>query len=249
MLLAERTFRENQYVPPVGRSLYGWRTHPITGLNQFHYGEDYQTFGNNYPLYALEGGFVTVSDYDDVNGNHIWINYPRLDLKLFYGHLKVRYVALDDLVHATSIIGLAGTTGRSTGVHLHLGAKRISTNQYFNHHSYDWEMYSVNGRWDEQFTRDLQWFLGSIVDGVISGQLLYRKNIKKTLLGVKGSKLVKSLQHSIGLKQTGQLDSSTIKALQKRFGTYQDGKISMPSDLVKVMQVRMNNGSLFGDNS
>ena len=136
MRLAERTFRRKDYVKPVGRSRYGWRLHPITGQRQFHYGEDYATGGQKWPLYALESGTVEHVGFDNINGNNIWIKYPRIDLKVFLGHLDVCYLKAGQRVNDDTLIGLTGTTGRSSGIHLHMGVQR--NRRYFNHADYEY---------------------------------------------------------------------------------------------------------------
>lgn len=244
MKLAVRTFRRNDYVKPSGRSLYGWRIHPVTGKQQFHFGEDYSTKGQNWPVYALEDGVVVASGFDNTNGEHIQIRYPRLGLEAFYAHLHERYALKGRAVHSDFVIGLTGTTGRSTGIHLHMGVRWIRNKQYFNHASYEWYRYAINGIWDEQFTRDLQYYLGTPIDGVISGQRLNRQNVRKVSLGLTGSQMIKKLQLIIGMKQTGQLDKKTILILQVYFGTKQDGMISPRSSLVETIQAKMNNGTL-----
>lgn len=242
MRLAERTFRRQDYGKPWGRSLYGWRNHPITGERQFHYGEDLTTKGQNWPVYALENGIVTVSGFDNINGERIWVQYPRLDLELFYGHLLERYSFIGQQVDSSTVIGLVGTTGRSSGIHLHMGVRRISTKQYINPADVDWRMFAITGRWDEQFTRDLQFYLGTKIDGTISGQRILRKNVRKVGLGINGSQLIKRIQGDLGINQSGQLDAVTVKAMQARLGTPADGIISPTSSMVRAMQSRMNAG-------
>lgn len=242
MRLAERTFRGKYYVKPVGRSKYGWRIHPITGQQQFHLGEDYATGGQKWPLYALEFGVVESVGFDSVNGNNIWIKYPRIDLKVFFGHLDVCYLKTGQWVSDDTVVGSTGTTGRSSGIHLHMGVKRISTNQYFDHSTYDYQKFAVDGVWSEQFMRDLQFYEGTTIDSIISGQHQLRKNIKRVKIGVGGSELVRVIQRKLKIPVNGQLDQFTLKAMQKWLGTYVDGNISPQSSAVRKMQELMNQG-------
>lgn len=243
MNIAERTFRGGSYAKPVGRSLYGWRDHPITGKLQFHYGIDYATGRNNLPVYCLEEGIVTVSSYDAINGNHVWIKYPRIDLEAFYGHLHKSNVVAGQFVNGNTILGLTGTTGRSSGIHLHMGVRHISTGRYFDHINYDWQKFKVDGVWDKQFMRDLQFYEGTTIDGIMSGQRKILRNVQKMMLGPKGSELIRSIQKKLKLPINGQLDERTIRTMQAWCGTAVDGLISPRSSMVRRIQELMNQGA------
>lgn len=120
-------------------SKYGYRIHPTTKLPSFHSGIDFGTNLEHWNIYGLEEGKVVASNYDDRNGNYVWIEYPKSDLKLFHGHLLNRQVKKGDLVNENTIIGQVGSSGRSTAIHLHLGVKRISTDKYFDFETYDYQ--------------------------------------------------------------------------------------------------------------
>lgn len=127
-------------------SKYGYRIHPTTKLPSFHSGIDFSTKLENWNIYGLEEGIVTASSYDDRNGNYIWIEYPKSDLKLFHCHLLNRQVKKGDVVNENTIIGQVGKTGGlingvqyKLGIHLHLGVKRISTDKYFDFENYEYE--------------------------------------------------------------------------------------------------------------
>ena len=70
------------------------------------------------PVYAAFDGKVRVSDYVGGYGNLIVIRHAN-GLETFYGHLSRRDVVSGDWVNAGDVIGLGGSTGRSTGPHLH----------------------------------------------------------------------------------------------------------------------------------
>ena len=132
----------------------------------------------------------------------------------------------------------------STGIHLHLGVKRISGGTWFNPNNFDYQEHYINGKWNEQFTRDLQTYFGTTVDGIISGQIGQRKNIAKVQYGLKGSQMVKALQSRLGHIQSGQLDKSTIVALQRALNLIPDGLISETSLTVRKMQNLLSEGKL-----
>lgn len=247
MKLAERIFKGNSdgYVKPKGRSLFGWRINPVTHKEQFHEGEDYSTLGGEkLPLFPLENGVVVDVGFNSVRGNYVDIKYPRIDLFTTQRHLDQIFVNRGDKVNHNQPFGNTGTTGSSTGVHLHLGVKRISGGGYFDPNTFDYQEHYINGIWNEQFTRDLQTFFGTTVDGIISGQNGIRKNIQKVKYGVNGSQMVKALQKRLGVTQSGQLNKSTIIALQKALDVIPDGYISSSSHTVRKLQNRLSEGWL-----
>ncbi len=70
------------------------------------------------PIYAAFDGKVRMSKYYKGYGNLIVIRHEN-GLETFYGHLSKRYLEVGQWVNAGTIIGLGGSTGRSTGPHLH----------------------------------------------------------------------------------------------------------------------------------
>jgi murein DD-endopeptidase MepM/ murein hydrolase activator NlpD len=244
MKIAESIFRTTSYTQPLGRSLYGWRINPVTNKPQFHEGTDYSTQGRKLPLYVVEDGIVVDVGYNSVRGNYVDIRYPRIDLVAIHRHLDSFSVRVGESVKKGHIFGITGTTGSSTGVHLHLGLKRISTNSYIDPEKFDYQEHYINGIWNEQFTRDLQKYCGTFIDGVISGQNGTRANIKKVNYGLRGSQMVRVLQKRLGISINGQLDKPTIRALQKALGLKQDGFISPISNTVRTMQERLSEGWL-----
>lgn len=102
-------------------SPFGTRVHPITGQRKTHYGIDY---GNpsGTPIYAVAEGVVTVSGYDEFSGNKVAIRH-RDNSESWYMHMSVRGVSVGTKVAPRQVIGRVGSTGRSTGPHLHFGFK------------------------------------------------------------------------------------------------------------------------------
>jgi len=70
------------------------------------------------PIYAAFTGKVRVSKYWGAFGNLVIIRHDN-GIETFYAHLSKRYVEVSDWVNAGDVIGLGGSTGRSTGPHLH----------------------------------------------------------------------------------------------------------------------------------
>ena len=100
-------------------SEYGYREDPFTGKRKFHAGTDYVTTSEN--VYAMMPGRIKKIGYDKKLGNFITIDHG--ELVVTYAHLHTVVGRKDDTVIAGQSIGLSGSTGRSTGEHLHIGMK------------------------------------------------------------------------------------------------------------------------------
>ena len=112
-----------------------------------------------------------------------------------------------------------------------------------------WGTVSEDGKWGPGFTKALQKYYGSgTADGVISGQTKSKANehVYAAKWGKGGSNLIRVFQMRLKGKGwyngaiDGNLGPGTVKALQKAFGTSQDGVISPTSSLVKAMQKALN---------
>ena len=135
MKLATRTFkRDDWYIT----CPYGERINPVTHKKDFHSGDDYGTHGKKWKQYSLEEGIVTRVGYNSKGYGHYFdIQYPRIGMQCFYAHLDKVYVKEGQKVDENTCIGLTGTTGMSTGIHLHLGIKPIG-GEYINPEKYDY---------------------------------------------------------------------------------------------------------------
>ena len=102
-------------------SPFGVRIHPVTGARKMHYGIDYGS-PTGSPVYAVAKGKVVVSGYDQYSGNKIAIRHADNSTS-YYMHLSSRGVGVGAQVTGGQVIGRVGSTGRSTGPHLHLGFK------------------------------------------------------------------------------------------------------------------------------
>jgi len=109
------------YWPLPGRygisSLFGNREHPIWHRVDNHLGIDIPA-PKNTPIYAARGGVITVSERGASYGNYVVISHGNGDSTL-YAHMNSRAVKVGDTVSQGQVIGYVGTTGDSTGYHLH----------------------------------------------------------------------------------------------------------------------------------
>lgn len=105
-------------------SPFGWRIHPIYGDYRFHSGIDISTSGRSgIDAIAVGYGEVIESRYSSSYGNMITIDLGLDDngnrVSAVYAHLARRYVSVGQGVTPGTPIGEIGTTGWSTGIHLH----------------------------------------------------------------------------------------------------------------------------------
>lgn len=99
----------------------GWRIHPLTGVNTFHNGIDLVNGNPNTPIYAAaDGEVITAGDakYYTYSGNWTVIKHDN-GMYTGYAHQSRVDVKAGDRVRQGQQIGLMGTTGPSTGEHLH----------------------------------------------------------------------------------------------------------------------------------
>lgn len=99
------------------RSPFGYRIHPISGTYKLHSGIDIGTPCGSI-VRAAAPGKVTGSSYLGGFGNLVKIRHSS-SLETLYAHLSAFKVKVGDTVSTGDIIGLSGTTGNSTGCHLH----------------------------------------------------------------------------------------------------------------------------------
>jgi murein DD-endopeptidase MepM/ murein hydrolase activator NlpD len=96
---------------------YGMRTHPVLGGRRNHKGIDLAG-PTGTPVYATADGYVAKAERFSSYGNYIQIEHGG-DFETRYAHLSGYAVAAGQQVHKGQLIGFVGTTGRSTGPHLH----------------------------------------------------------------------------------------------------------------------------------
>lgn len=98
-------------------SPFGFRTDPINGRTALHTGLDFQS-DTGTPILAAAGGVVVTQEYHAAYGNMIEIDHGN-DLITRYAHASATFVKKGDLIKRGQKIAAVGTTGRSTGPHLH----------------------------------------------------------------------------------------------------------------------------------
>ena len=113
-------------------SEYGYRTNPVTGVYKLHGGTDFAAPGGT-PIYAAASGYVSVAGWSTGGyGNYVVIYHGTMsDGKAYstlYGHMSRIAAKQGTYVNQGDIIGYVGSTGNSTGNHLHLEVWQGKTN-------------------------------------------------------------------------------------------------------------------------
>lgn len=96
---------------------FGMRNHPVLGGMRMHKGIDLSSPVGT-PVYATADGVISRADWFSSYGLYISIEHGG-EMQTRYGHLSRLNVAEGQMVHKGDLIGFVGTTGRSTGPHLH----------------------------------------------------------------------------------------------------------------------------------
>ena len=191
-------------------SSFGYRIDPITGKKKYHNGLDEVSKVKNRNLYAIDTGYVqkTVTGQDNSKtgyGNYIWVRYPRYNLSLLYAHCNKVLLKKGNKVKKGDVVAIMGTTGKSTGVHLHLGMTRIGSNTWLNPVNYDMlsDKYNLTRTLRKgskgNDVKKLQKEVGTKADGIFGNNtrtavIKFQKNNKLTADGIVG----KNTAHALG---------------------------------------------------
>ncbi|KAB8317239.1 M23 family metallopeptidase [Tolypothrix campylonemoides VB511288] len=111
-------------VPSPITSLFGWRVHPITGDRRFHSGTDIGA-AMGTPVLAAYSGKVESADWLGGYGMTVILNHSNAQQTL-YGHMSEIFVQPGQVVEKGTVIGRVGSTGNSTGPHLHFEVRQLT---------------------------------------------------------------------------------------------------------------------------
>ena len=115
-------------------SRFGLRVHPVTGVQKSHTGIDIGAGAGDNAL-AADGGTVTMAGWNGGYGNCVMIDHGN-GYKTLYAHLSSISVAKGAVVDKGAVVGYVGSTGVSTGPHLHFevwsGESRIDPEQFYS---------------------------------------------------------------------------------------------------------------------
>lgn len=122
-LYGDKNYVADEWIKPISylgvSSPFGYRTDPLSGKpSQMHYGIDLGAYWGT-PVYAAKSGKVISSGYDDGSGNYVGLKHDSDGFESHYCHLEEYFVKSGDEVEVGQLIGRCGSTGGSTGPHLH----------------------------------------------------------------------------------------------------------------------------------
>lgn len=103
-------------------SSFGWRTHPITGNRRFHAGMDLGA-PTGTPIVAVASGRVVLARWHGGYGKTVIIEHSNGQLQTLYAHMSEIFVQEGQDLAQGTVIGHVGSTGNSTGPHLHFETK------------------------------------------------------------------------------------------------------------------------------
>ena len=106
-------------------SLFGWRWHPIHGDYRFHSGTDLGA-PQGTPILATQSGQVSLADYLGGYGLTVILRHNDNTLESRYAHMSHMLVQPGEWVEQGDVIGLVGSTGNSTGPHLHFELRQLT---------------------------------------------------------------------------------------------------------------------------
>ena len=108
-------------------SPFGMRMHPIDHVSKMHYGIDIKTSHDTIRATEQRGKVIEAGYDKKGGGNYVKVAYERTDgtkTNVTFCHLSEIRVKVGDIVNARQPIGVSGTTGKSTGDHLHLSVRQ-----------------------------------------------------------------------------------------------------------------------------
>jgi murein DD-endopeptidase MepM/ murein hydrolase activator NlpD len=112
-------------IPAIITSAFGWRVHPISGAMRFHSGTDIGApLGT--PVLAAYAGQVTLADFLGGYGLTVALDHQKGTEQTLYAHLSEIFVKPGEWVQQGTVIGRVGSTGNSTGPHLHFEFRHLS---------------------------------------------------------------------------------------------------------------------------
>ena len=123
-------------------SPYGSRVNPVTGRSETHKGVDIAGVFYSSNVIAAKAGTVIISQYGSSYGNYVVVSHGTGNTTL-YAHLSKRSVKVGDTVKQGDVLGVTGSTGNSTGPHLHFeiteGGSRIDPLKYLTNYVKGWK--------------------------------------------------------------------------------------------------------------
>lgn len=200
----------------------------------FHSGADYGTSSVKLPQYAVADGYVFAAQKASDGALYVWVIYPALKVAMLHYHLNSYVVKKGQKVHQGTLLGYTGKTGKSTGIHLHLGVRDLSKQTTASINSMTWttlrncpyidpEKYEMKEYNDNKSYLPARGYFKKGDKSVTVGKIakFMRKNFpaytsEKALGNIYGVNLIASIkefQRRTGLEPDGYLGILTLEKL------------------------------------
>jgi hypothetical protein len=222
---------------PAGKTInknspYGWRVHPISGKRKFHQGVD---VAGSFPVTAAADGVVAHIGWSASGGGHV-VGIDHGSVWTFYYHgAEATKLRKGSRVRAGEFIYPSGTTGASTGVHLHFEVRKSK-------------------RWGN--TADPVPYLAGgapVASQRVSGRLdkttwkqwqvaLQPYGYTGRIDGIPGKMTYAAMQKWAGVKADGIIGPNTRRAVQVKLGVKPDGKWGKLT--ISELQRQLNTGKI-----
>lgn len=219
------------------KSPYGWRIHPITGKRKFHQGVD---VAGSFPVHAPADGIIEHVGFSASGGGNVVIIKHASDLYTVYYHgahktewVKGQRISKGDFIYQS------GTTGASTGNHLHFEVRRsrkwgdtVDPEPYLNGHEAvsKPQLLKVDG------------FMGRNTWKAWQTALKNAGHYRGIIDGRPGRMTYEAIQRWSGASVDGVLGSGTKKAVQAKLGVMADGKWGRLT--ISALQRALNAGTI-----
>ncbi|MBL1175558.1 peptidoglycan DD-metalloendopeptidase family protein [Pantanalinema sp. GBBB05] len=113
-------------IPAAISSAFGWRVHPISGDQRLHTGTDLAA-PMGTPVLAAYAGQVAIADFLGGYGLTVALDHSKGTQQTLYAHLSEVFVKPGEMVKQGDVIGRVGSTGNSTGPHLHFEFRQLTS--------------------------------------------------------------------------------------------------------------------------
>lgn len=189
--------------------------------SSFHSGTDYGTNGKKLAQYAIEDGSIISCGKASDGAKFVWVQYPRLNVKMLHYHLDSIKVKSGQKVTKNTLLGYTGKTGKATGVHLHLGIKRLSGGDYIDPELWSEKEYT-EPKVDSFFPAkgyfskgDFSPNVGKIAEFMFKTFPSYtNQKVLGNIYGANLIKAVKEFQRRTGLEVDGKFGPLTLAELE-----------------------------------
>lgn len=213
--------KEKHYIT----SKFGYRNTINTSAGNtgtFHSGTDYGTNGKKIAQYAIDNGSIISCGKASDGAKYVWVQYPRLNVKMLHYHLDSIKVKAGQSVNKETLLGYTGKTGKATGIHLHLGVKRLSGGGYIDPEKWSAEEYT-EPKTDSFFPErgyfkkgDISPNIGKIASFMYKTFPSYTsKKALGNIYGVNLIKAIKEFQKRTGLEVDGNIGPLTLAELEE----------------------------------